>query len=279
MDFRDVQLILNKLDLKPKKHLGQNFITDVNIVNKIISISDISENDIILEIGPGLGGLTEFLIEKVKKVVAIEIDPKLSKYLLEKFSICDNIEIINGDILEIEIPFHNKVISNIPYKITGPILEKVFFNKNPPHGILTVEQNIATRIFYINNYKNFSRISIGINSFMKPISNYKIPRSSFYPIPKIDLALIKIIPKEKIDPILHEKGSRDFYLDLIAGIMAYKNKNIVNALYLYFKANNLSYSKENILKILRENDFEDKKLFNHEIDEFIELSKVLSSCL
>ena len=112
---------------------------------------------------------------------------------------------------------------------------------------------------------------------MKPVSNYQIPRSSFYPIPKIDLALIKIIPKENVDPILHEKRSRDLYLNLIAGIMPYKNKNIVNALYLYFKANKLSYSKENILRILRENNFEDKKLFNHKIDEFIRLSKVLSS--
>lgn len=179
MDFKALQRILNQLDFKPKKHLGQNFIIDTNIANKIINLSDISREDVILEIGPGFGSLTDFLVEKAKKVYAVEIDPILSKYLVEKYSIQNNIEIIHDDILEVGIPFHNKVVSNIPYKITGPILETIFFKKNPPQGILTVEKSIATRLFLSRNYKNFSRISIGFNTFMKPISKYIIPRTSF----------------------------------------------------------------------------------------------------
>ncbi|MFX1278695.1 MAG: 16S rRNA (adenine(1518)-N(6)/adenine(1519)-N(6))-dimethyltransferase RsmA [Promethearchaeota archaeon] len=278
MDFKDVKLILDQLNIKPRKHLGQNFIVDTNIIKKIVNISNISNEDIILEIGPGLGGITELLIEKAKKVIAVEIDSLLSNYLLEKFSVYDNIELISGDILEIEIPFHNKVISNIPYKITGPILEKIFFKKNAPYGILTIQKSIATRIYSSNNYRNFSRISVGMNSFMQPLLNINISRNSFYPIPKIDLALIKIIPKENLNPFLHRKASRDFYLKFIAGIMPYKNKNIVNALYLFFKVNKkLSYTKERIFKVLKENNFEDKKIFNLTIDDFIELSKIFYS--
>ena len=277
MDFKDLQRILFQLDFKPKKHLGQNFIIDINIIHKIINLSNVTHEDIILEIGPGLGGLTDVLVEKAKKVYAIETDPILSKYLVEKFSNQNNIEIIPGDILKVEIPFHTKVVSNIPYKITGPILETIFFKKNPPQGILTIENSIAVRLFLSQNYKNLSRISIGLNTFMKPISKYVIPRVSFFPIPKIDLALIKLIPKENLDPSLHEQESIKLYLKLIAGVMPYKNKNIVNALHLFFKVNkNNTFTKEKIRNILEQNNLENKKLFNYKIDEFIELSKIFS---
>ncbi|MFX0080816.1 MAG: 16S rRNA (adenine(1518)-N(6)/adenine(1519)-N(6))-dimethyltransferase RsmA [Candidatus Hodarchaeota archaeon] len=278
MNFKDVQLILNQLDFKPKRQLGQNFLTDPNILEKIIRISEISKEDTILEVGPGIGALTESLIEKAKKVYAIEIDPILSKFLSEKFSMYNNIEIINDDILKVNLPSHNKVISNIPYKITGPILEKVFFKQNPPQGILTIEKSIANRIFLLKNYKNFSRISVGLNFFMKPIKKYSIPRNSFYPIPKIDLTLIKIVPKENLNPLLLKEESIQLFLKFIAGIMPYKNKNIVNALYFFLKANNYSYpTKEQILQILQEKNFENKKLFNFNIEEFIELSQIFYS--
>jgi 16S rRNA A1518/A1519 N6-dimethyltransferase RsmA/KsgA/DIM1 with predicted DNA glycosylase/AP lyase activity len=113
---------------------------------------------------------------------------------------------------------------------------------------------------------------------MKPISKYTVPRSSFYPIPKIDLSLIKIIPKENLDLALYKQESRDFYLKLIAGIMPYKNKNLVNALHLFFKVNkNITFTREKIQRILQENNFENKKLFNYKIDEFIGLSKIFSN--
>lgn len=278
MNYRDVQLALNRLNLKPKKHLGQNFLIDKNISRKIIATSEISREDIILEIGPGLGALTELIVEQAKKIFAIEIDPKLSKYLSEKFSVYNNIEIINGDILEINLPKHNKIISNIPYTITGPILEKVFFKQNPPSGILTIEKSIGKRIFLSGNYKEFSRISVTLNAFMKPISKYNIPRKSFYPIPKIDLLLIKIIPNEDLHPFLSDASSTTFFLKFVAGIMPYKNKNLVNALSYYFKTTNqISYSKEKILQIFKENNYENKKLFNFKNKEIIELSSLFYS--
>ncbi|MFX1455539.1 MAG: ribosomal RNA small subunit methyltransferase A, partial [Promethearchaeota archaeon] len=113
MNYRDVQLILKHLNLKPKKYLGQNFLIDNNITKKIIKSSELSGEDIVLEIGPGLGALTEEIVKKVKKIYAVEIDQTLYKYLSDVFSIFKNIEIINGDILELQLPNHNKVISNL----------------------------------------------------------------------------------------------------------------------------------------------------------------------
>ncbi|MFW9940905.1 MAG: 16S rRNA (adenine(1518)-N(6)/adenine(1519)-N(6))-dimethyltransferase RsmA [Candidatus Thorarchaeota archaeon] len=278
MNFKDVKLILTQLDFKPKKHLGQNFITSQNIIDKIINLSDISREDTILEVGPGIGALTKPLIEKAKKVYVVEIDQILSQYLSETFSIYDNIEIINDDILRIDIPSHNKVVSNLPYKITGPILEKLFFRTKSPQGILTIEKSIANRLFLSNNYKRFSRISIGLNAFMNPVVKYPIPRNSFYPIPKIDLALVKIIPKENLHQLLLKEESVQFFLRFIAGIMPYKNKNLVNALFLFYKANrDPYYTKEKIFNILKKENFENKKLFNFEIEEFIELSRIFYS--
>ena len=278
MNYRDVQLTLNRLNLKPKKHLGQNFLIDENISRKIITTSEITSKDIILEIGPGLGALTESIVKKVKKIYAIEIDPKLSKYLSEKFSVYNNIEIINDDILKINLPKHDKIISNIPYTITGPILEKAFFKQNPPSGILTIEKSIGKRIFLSENYKEFSRISVSLNAFMKPIIKYNIPRNSFYPVPKIDLLLIKIIPNENLHPFLLDGYSTTFFLKFVAGIMPYKNKDIANALSYYFKATDqIHYSKEKILQILKNNNYENKKLFKYKIKEIVELSSLFYS--
>ncbi|TET59410.1 MAG: ribosomal RNA small subunit methyltransferase A [Promethearchaeota archaeon] len=278
MNKNEVLLLLKQLKVNPNKKLGQNFLTDKNIVKKIISISEISKDDILLEIGPGLGALTEELATKVKKIYAIEIDPRLYSYLKQKFSIYNNLEIIHGNVLELEIPFHNKVISNIPYSITGPIFEKIFFKKQASIGVLIIEKSIADRIFLSSDYKNISRISIGVNTFMKPVSKSNISRNSFYPIPKIALSLIKIFPKENLHPFLLEKGSIDFFLKFIAGIMPYKNKNIANALNLYFRTlNNIQYTKEEILTILHKNDYKNNKLFSFKIEEFIEISKLFFS--
>ena len=150
MNKKEVQLILNQLNITPNKKLGQNFLVDPFLTKKIISISELNDKDIILEIGPGLGALTEKMVKIVKKIYAVEIDKKLVSFLIDKFSSFDNIEIINGDILKIDIPKVNKVVSNLPFTISGPIFERVFFNYNPPHGILTIEKSLADRIFFRN---------------------------------------------------------------------------------------------------------------------------------
>ena len=275
MNIQEVNLVLNQLQLKPQKKFGQNFLIDSNIVQKMISLSEITKSDTVLEIGPGLGSLTESLVKKAKKVYAIEIEPLFCTYLTEKLSIHNNIEIINDDVLKIDIPKHDKVVSNIPYTITGSIFEKVFFNANPSSGILIIEKSIANRIFFTENYKTFSRISVSVNAFMKPVLKFEVSRNSFYPPPKIDLSLIKIIPKEGQNTFLTEENRIQFFLKFIAGLMPYKNKNILNALYLFFKANKVDkYSKEKISQILKLKNYDSKKVFTFEIEEFIELSKL-----
>jgi 16S rRNA (adenine1518-N6/adenine1519-N6)-dimethyltransferase len=275
MYSKDIRLILKDLNLIPSKRLGQNFLINNTTSNFILNQAKIVKNDVILEIGPGLGALTENLVEKAKKVYAIEIDLKLVTYLKKIFSNINNLEIIHDNILNIDIPDHNKVVSNLPYTITGPILEKVFFKENPPEGILTIEKNIADRIFFQDDYKRLSRITISVNSFMNPLKRFKIPRNSFYPTPNIDLNLIVLSPKERINNFLIEGKTRSFYLKFIGGIMPYKNKNLVNALELYIKKKlNLNLNKNDIINILLEQNIENNKVYSYKIAQFLEISKI-----
>ncbi|TFG16757.1 MAG: ribosomal RNA small subunit methyltransferase A [Promethearchaeota archaeon] len=274
MNRNDTLSILKQLKLSPKKKLGQNFLIDENILKKIISISELTSDDIVLEIGAGLGALTFQLSTLVDKVYAYEIDKTLYQYLKTKFSSSPNIQLINEDILNANIPPHNKVVSNIPYSITGPILEKIFYKVSPPVGTLIIEKSLANRIFLKNSYKNFSRISINFNAFMIPMQKVSISPNAFYPSPKIELSMIKVLPRADIHPFLKSKETRAFFLEFISGIMPYKNKNLSNAIHSYLNTIKSDLISKNELKqYLASIDFDDIKLSQFKYDDFIVLSE------
>ncbi len=276
MNKEEIELLFAQKNFIPKKRLGQNFLIDEYILKKIITLSNLSKNDIVLEIGAGLGTLTDQLIQKAKVIYAYELDPILYKYLKRKYTKVPNIELIKKDVLKAELPPHHKVVSNPPYSITGPLFEKIFFHSNPPEGILIIEKKIADRIFAKKNYKNFSRISVTVNSFMQPITQLNIPQNAFYPRPNIKLSLIKIRPKASIHPFLTQDSKQQFFLEFIAGIMPYKNKNIINAIELFLKN---QYPKLNIQKRainghLEYNNIQNKKLSQFNFEEFPPLAEI-----
>jgi 16S rRNA (adenine1518-N6/adenine1519-N6)-dimethyltransferase len=274
MNRNETVSILKQLKHSPNKKLGQNFLIDDNVLDKIISASKLKKNDIVLEIGAGLGALTSELIKRVEKVYSYEIDKNLYQFLKNKFYSSSNLELFNQDILKVQIPPHNKVVSNIPYSITGPIIEKVFYNSNPPSGILIIEKSLANRIFTKAKYKNFSRITISFNAFMKPSRKFSISPNSFYPSPKIDLSMITAYPKENINPFLKSEKTRTFFLNFVAGIMPYKNKNLSNAILLYLNTKKPShFSKNDIKQYIDSINFDDVKVSNYNHDDFIVLSE------
>lgn len=264
---------LNQLNLTPRKSLGQNFLVDESLLKRMISMGEITIDDIILEIGPGLGTLTELLAERAKKIIAVEIDPVLSDFLHERFREKDNIELIREDILRAKLPTFDKVISNIPYSITGPLFEQVFFKKSPPSGVLTIEKNLADRIFTQGDYKTISRITISVNTFLEPFEKIKISKNCFYPVPKIELSLIKLVPKKNIDVFLQEDDQIHFFLNFIAGVMPFKNKDLLNALMMYLKNANMEFSKKEISKAIESAKLVSKKVFSLKIDEFVLIGK------
>ncbi|MBY9020522.1 MAG: hypothetical protein KGD67_05650 [Candidatus Lokiarchaeota archaeon] len=274
MNKSEVLHILNQLGIRPNKNLGQNFLIDKNTVSKVILESKIKKNESILEIGPGLGALTEELVKNPNQIYAYEIDSVLFSYLSNKFSNYENLKFYNEDILKAKIPSHDIIISNIPYSITGPIFEKVFYNPQPPRGALIIENSIAERLFNKNNYKTLSRITVTFNAFMIPVRKFKISRFNFFPSPKIELSLVIVEPRKPIDQMLISDEGRTFFLKFVAGIMPYKNKNMVNAINYFLKSDkNFNYSKQHIEDFLHKNQIKNNKLAQFSVDEIIELSK------
>jgi 16S rRNA (adenine1518-N6/adenine1519-N6)-dimethyltransferase len=277
MNKKDVKLILKeKLNLTPKKHLGQHFLIKQGTAEKILNLSEISKDDVVLEVGAGLGALTEHLINKAKKVYAYEIDPHLFGFLKDKFSEAPHLNLRNQDILESELPYHDKVVSNPPYSITGPLMEKLFFNATPPVGILLIEYQLAKRIFSKGEYKDFSRLSVTVNSFVEPVKKMKISQNAFYPRPQIKLTLIKVKPKEEIHSFLKTPETRQFFLDFIKGIFPYKNKNLPNAVELFLKRLDVSnIEKSAINSHLEQNKIQIKKVFDYQIEEYPDIAKII----
>jgi 16S rRNA (adenine1518-N6/adenine1519-N6)-dimethyltransferase len=274
MNKSEVLLILKQLGIKPNKSLGQNFLINKNTVSKIIFESNIKRTQSILEIGPGLGALTEDLIKNSNQIYAYEIDSVLFSYLSNKFSNNENLKLFNEDILKAKIYSHDIIISNIPYSITGPIFEKVFYKPQPPRGALIIENSIAERLFNRINYKSFSRITVTFNAFMKPVRKFKISRFDFFPVPKIELALVIVEPRKEIDQMLLSDNGRTFFLKFVAGIMPYKNKNIANAVYYFIKNDkNFAYSKQDIEDFLHQNHIKNNKVAHFSVTEIVELSR------
>jgi 16S rRNA (adenine1518-N6/adenine1519-N6)-dimethyltransferase len=187
-----------KENITPKKSLGQHFIRDIKIINKIIAESEIKKDSIVIEIGPGEGIFTEELIKKSKKVISIEKDENLSRKLKEKFENHikkGNFDVINADILEAEL--ENLVsddfilVGNIPYYITGAIFRKIFEGKKLPKSItFVVQKEVAERIVAKN--KKESILSISIKAYGDVSLGSIIKAGSFFPKPKVDSAIIKI---------------------------------------------------------------------------------------
>lgn len=275
MKKNELKHLLTSLNIKPNKKLGQNFLIDENARDSIVNQADIKENDIILEIGPGFGALTESLIKKAQKVIAIELDKHLYDYLSDNFSYASNLTLLHTNILQTDLPKVDKVVSNIPYSITGPLLEKVFFRNNAPEGTICMEKTLAEKILDYSEYKKKSRISINVNAFLEPCFLSNISRYSFYPLPKIDLSLLRFYPREGLSDFLTTKENRKFFLSFIAGIFPYKNKNLVNAI-SYFLAKTNKIEKYHIKDLLSKNDIENNKVFSYTIPQLIEVSRIIN---
>ncbi len=178
--------------------LGQNFLKDTSIVDKIISAANLQPDDFVIEIGPGEGVLTEELIKRAGKVIAIELDKNLISSLENKFKDRKNLEIINADILKINLlnlisEKKYNVIANIPYYITSPIIRLFLEQGNPPSEmILMIQKEVAERI--VAKPGKMSILAVAVQYYADPKILFNVPRTAFEPAPEVDSAVIKIVP-------------------------------------------------------------------------------------
>ena len=192
------------MKIRPKKSLGQNFLSDKNIIKSIVDIGNIKSNNEIIEIGPGTGNLTEFILkEKPKKFFVIEKDFNLVKLLYEKFN--NKIDIINKDVLNFKLNTISKekfiIYGNLPYNISTQILAKWITDtkifESYKKLILMFQKEVANRIIAKTNSKNYGRLSIISNWRLDIKKEFDISSNSFFPKPKVDSTLLSFIPKRK----------------------------------------------------------------------------------
>lgn len=260
------------MSFKHKKKYGQNFLNDkIEILNKIIEVSNISLSDEILEIGPGQAALTGLLVEKAKKVTCIEIDKDLEKYLLQKFKNSENYTLVMGDILEIDLKKylspHTKVVANIPYYITSPIINKIIDNRELIDEMyIMVQKEVGERIC-AKAGKERSVLTLAVEYYGEASYLFTIPRECFNPIPNVDSGFISI--KFYRDNKYISQIDEQIFFKYIKAAFVNKRKNIVNNLAT------LGYSKDYIKNILRQLDIsENERAENISIEEFIKLIKL-----
>lgn len=197
------QAILHQFGFKFKKSLGQNFLTNRKVLGAIVAAADLAPTDIVIEIGPGIGSLTEQLARRVKQVIAVEIDQRLLPILAETLAPYDNIQVVNQDILktslaELLAPYHPltgqiKVVANLPYYITTPIMFQLINGEvQPDRLVLMIQKEVAQRIIAHPGHKDYGALSIGVQTKMAAEIAEIVPKTAFIPQPNVDSAVLTL---------------------------------------------------------------------------------------
>ena len=226
---------LSEYGLTPRKRWGQHFLIDQNILNKVIQTAQLEKGDVVLEVGPGLGEMTLALARHVRKVIAVEIDPKLVKILEEKTRDFSNIMIVEGDILKVDFeqldhPKNQrlKVVANLPYQISTPLLFRFIESRNFFSTLtLMLQREVADRMIASPGGKNYGPLSIFTQSFLKLSIPFYIKPSAFFPRPKVASAVIHMVWMER--PLIRSE-EEDWFKKVVKGCFSYRRKRLMNAL-------------------------------------------------
>ena len=247
--------IINKYDFVFQKKFGQNFLIDSHVLNKIITAADITKEDTILEIGPGIGSMTQHLCEKAGKVISVEIDKMLIPILQENLAAYDNFILINEDFLKLDVKElleqHNckkvKVVANLPYYITTPIIMSLFENNIPLDSItVMVQKEVAQRMEAKPSTKDYGALSLAIQFYATTNIVANVPPNCFIPRPNVGSAVIKLSLRQEKP---YELKDTSLMFKLVRAAFNQRRKTLVNAL------NNsplINIPKDNILKALSE---------------------------
>ena len=242
--------ILRENSIIAKKSYGQNFLIDDEVLNKIVIEACINEDDIVVEIGPGLGNLTYYLLQKKAKVVAFEIDEDMINVLKERFKDNTNLTIINQDILkanlrEIAQDKKIKIIANLPYYITTPIIFKLLKERACIEKmIVMVQKEVAERIVARPKSKDYGILTINTNVYSDTNILFNVPNTSFIPAPKVTSSVIQIIPNDAKGKNIENK---ELFNDVVKGAFSSRRKKMINSL---FNSNKYNLTKQNIEEII-----------------------------
>lgn len=241
-DHSVTRAILERHGFTFKKSFGQNFLTDTNILQKIVDTAEIDKNVNVIEIGPGIGALTEFLAENAAEVMAFEIDDRLVPILADTLRDFDNVTVVNQDILKVDLAqyiaeFKNpdlpiKVVANLPYYITTPILIHLIESGIPfSEFVVMMQKEVADRISAQPNTKAYGSLSIAVQYYMTAKVAFIVPRTVFVPAPNVDSAILKMVRREQ--PAVEVQDEK-FFFKVSKASFVHRRKTLWNNLTSYF---------------------------------------------
>lgn len=272
--LEETRFLLKKYHINANKSLGQNFLFNNEVIDTIISSAQVNNNDLVIEIGPGLGTLTSRLLEKAGKVIAIELDSRMVNILQDRFQFYDNFELLNEDVLKVDLKqliyqeqqnleqnssqetqisenistktqksYTVKIVANLPYYITTPIIMKLLEDKLPVESItVMVQKEVADRLTAIPGEKNTGAITYCVFYYCEPQEVLLVPNSCFIPAPEVNSEVIKLSIRKKA-PV--ELKNEELFFKIIKASFMQRRKTLLNGL-----TNNGIASKEIIKKML-----------------------------
>ena len=250
-DHSVTRAILERHGFTFKKSFGQNFLTDTNILQKIVDTAEIDKNVNVIEIGPGIGALTEFLAESAAEVMAFEIDDRLVPILADTLRDFDNVTVVNQDILKVDLAqyiaeFKNpdlpiKVVANLPYYITTPILMHLIESGIPfSEFVVMMQKEVADRISAQPNTKAYGSLSIAVQYYMTAKVAFIVPRTVFVPAPNVDSAILKMVRREQ--PAVEVQDEK-FFFKVSKASFVHRRKTLWNNLTSHFGKSEETKSK------------------------------------
>ncbi len=258
--LEETKFLMKKYHLTANKRLGQNFLIDNIAVEKIVEASNISCEDMIIEIGPGLGTLTSYLLEKAGKVIAIELDDRMIGILKDRFTLYKNFELIQNDVLKVDLDsiikensnFKTvKIVANLPYYITTPIIMKLLEENLKIESIVVmVQKEVAQRLVAIPGSKLSGAITYSVHFYATPSEVTLVPRTSFIPEPEVDSEVIKLDIRENVPVLLDNK---ELFFKIIKASFMQRRKTLLNGLI----NGKILKNKEEVKEIFKKLNFND----------------------
>ena len=241
-DYSVTKAVLERHGFTFKKSFGQNFLTDTNILQKIVDTAEIDDQVNVIEIGPGIGALTEFLAERAAQVMAFEIDHRLVPILADTLGDFDNVTVVNEDILKVDLAKHIqnfknpdlpiKVVANLPYYITTPILMHLIESGIPfSEFVVMMQKEVADRISAQPNTKAYGSLSIAVQYYMTAKVAFIVPRTVFVPAPNVDSAILKMVRRPEPAVAVEDES---FFFKISKASFTHRRKTLWNNLTGYF---------------------------------------------
>jgi 16S rRNA (adenine1518-N6/adenine1519-N6)-dimethyltransferase len=255
----DVRRLLREFDFQPRKGLGQNFLVSEGALRRIVAAAGLEPEDVVLEVGPGLGTLTRLLAQRAERVIAVELDQRLVEILSQTLADFPNVEIVKGDILEMEpggpgglsgLPLGYKVVANLPYYITSAVLRHLLTTRVKPQWmVVTVQREVARRM--IASPGQMSLLAVSVQFYGRPRIVARIPAGAFYPVPKVNSAVVRIDLYENMPVAVADV---DHFFEVVRAGFGQRRKQLRNAL-----AQGLSLPVGTVVEALRRAGVDEKR--------------------